>query len=398
MTENETLILSSLFDDDKLSPSDISNEVKHMYYIKEIKKKYKDKIKTRKDGRQYYIIINRKQITSSSLNGLYEKLYELDYGKMNFPISKLFSEFMLWKRDYTSVSPKTLREYMNIWNKTLSSSDIVQIPIKDISRIDFVNYFRLITKDRQMKKKYFNNVKSILNGVMNYAVEQNIIEHNPIIDIDCKQFSFMPVNHKNDVITIDERERILEHLKKDNSISSLAIQFDFYMVLRIAELQALKWTDIEDNYIHIQRQRLASNEMNDDLSFTAISYENEEHIKGYTEQGYRYIPLVPKAIEILEKVKKLNPSGEYIFMDNDRQLSTDSFNRKLKKICKELGLPSYSSHKIRFSSASILYTNGLPLTELQALLGHTTTAMTLHYIRSVTPKETTSEIMCNALN
>ena len=143
----------------------------------------------------------------------------------------------------------------------------------------------------------------------------------------------------------------------------------------------------KDNIIHELTQKVAR-----------ISYENEEHIKGYTEQGYRYIPLVPKAIEILEKVKKLNPSGEYIFMDNDRQLSTDSFNRKLKKICKELGLPSYSSHKIRFSSASILYTNGLPLTELQALLGHTTTAMTLHYIRSVTPKETTSEIMCNALN
>ena len=83
---------------------------------------------------------------------------------------------------------------------------------------------------------------------MNYAVEQELILHNPIGDINCKQLQFKPVNHKNDVITIEERQKILEHLENDNSLSSLAIRFDFCMVLRIAEHQALKWTDIEGEH------------------------------------------------------------------------------------------------------------------------------------------------------
>ena len=395
--EKLNTLLSSLLDDDTLSASDISNHVIYMKNLKEIKNKYQDKIKQRKDGRQYYVLINRKQISSTTLDGLYKKLYDLEYSKLNSTIRQLFPEFMIWKRDNTSATPKTLREYMNIWNKTLVYSPLIDKPINILTRNDFVNYFRSITKDRQMKRKYFSNIKSVLNGILYYSVELGIIEHNLISDIDCRQFSFKPVNNNNDVITYDERILILKQLQNDDSLSSLAIQFDFYMVLRIAELQALKWSDIENDFLHIQRQRIVSNEMNDDLTFTPKVYENADHIKGYTENGFRYIPLVPKAKEILNKIRTLYPSDEYIFMQNGRQLSTDSFNNKLKKVCKELGIKEYSSHKIRFSSASILYSNGMPLTELQALLGHTTTAMTMHYIRSVTPKEKTTKIMENSL-
>lgn len=390
-------LLNSISDSDKLPLSDISSQLEYMSKLTEVKRKYKNKIKIRKDGRQYYILINRKQISATTLEGLYAKLFDLEYGRERSSMEDLFAEFMLWKRDFTAASSKTLREYTVHWNNDIKDWDIVKKPICDLKRIDFLNLFRAITKDRTLTKKHFANIKSVLNGIMNYAVEQELILHNPIGDINCKQLPFKPVNHKNDVITIEERQKILEHLENDNSLSSLAIRFDFCMVLRIAELQALKWTDIEGEYIHVQRQRLLNNEMNDDLTFTPKTYENEDHIKGYTDQGFRYIPLIPKAKGILSKVKELNPDGEFIFMENGNQLSTDAFNRKLKKTCKELGLPEYSSHKIRFSSASILYTSGLPLPELQSLLGHTDVSMTLHYIRSVAPKDTTTNIMNEAL-
>ena len=135
----------------------------------------------------------------------------------------------------------------------------------------------------------------------------------------------------------------------------------------------------------------------DDLNFSSKTYKNVEHIKGYADAGFRYIPLTKDAKAILAKVKEINPTGKYIFMKNERQLTTDTFNRRLKKYCREIGIPERSSHKIRFSVASFLYENGMPLTDLQRLLGHTTTAMTLHYLRRVTPNENTSSLMQNIL-
>lgn len=397
LTKDEIVVLSNYMNNDTLQPSDIEALISKMKNMRKLKEKYQDKIKTRKDGRQFYVIINRKQITSSTLDGLYEKLYGWEYGKHNYTLEDLFPEFMIWKRDYTPSSPKTLREYTILWNNHLKENILVNKRICTLKRKDFSDYFRFLTKDRKYTKKQFNNIKSVLNGLMDYAMELEIISHNPILDINCKRFPFRPVNRKNDVITIDERNKILEHLESDMSIAALAIKFDFCLTLRIGELLALRWDDIEGDFIRIQRQYVISNKMNDDLTFTSKSYSNEGHIKGQTEQGFRNIFLIPKAKSILEELKRQNPNGEYIFMSNGRQLSNDSFNRKLKKVCKELGLPPYSSHKIRFSSASILFNDGMELAKLQELLGHTNSSMTLHYIRSVVPEEKVTKIMCDSL-
>jgi site-specific recombinase XerD len=53
---------------------------------------------------------------------------------------------------------------------------------------------------------------------------------------------------------------------------------------------------------------------------------------------------------------------------------------------KELGIDYRSSHKIRFSTASIMYKNGATGTELQALLGHTDLSMTNKYLKNITPR------------
>ena len=76
-------------------------------------------------------------------------------------------------------------------------------------------------------------------------------------------------------------------------------------------------------------------------------------------------------------------------MHDGKQLNKDAFNRWLKIYCLMAGVNSQSHPKIRFTVASMLYKNGVPLTTLQQLLGHTTSAMTLHYLRPVTPLEET---------
>lgn len=62
-----------------------------------------------------------------------------------------------------------------------------------------------------------------------------------------------------------------------------------------------------------------------------------------------------EGVKILKKMKELNPDGTLLFMHEGGPLTTDSFNRRLKKYCREAGVPYYSSHKIRFYNASTAY-------------------------------------------
>ncbi len=393
----ENNILSTSLFDDTLSETEVLKQYKIMTRKNQIVKKYGNKIKERSNGKQFYIYLNRKQISAPNYNALIDTLYDMEFGKFNATITDLYPEWLLWKRDCTAVSSKTLKEYTNVWKKYLESEDMCNIPICELKPINFVNLFRKLTKGRELTKKAFANIKSVLNGIYTYAIEQEIVEHNPINDVNCKILPFKPVNSKNEVFTIEERKSLLVYLQEINDMYSLAIQLDFHLVLRIGELLALRWTDIEGDFIHIQGQCIKEVKMNDDLSFDTRTFENVDRIKGNSDEGYRYQPITPECKVILEKIRELNPDGEFILMQNGKQLLCDTFNEHLRKHCKAIGIPPRSSHKIRFTVASILYTKGVPLTSLQRLLGHTTVAMTMHYLRQVTPMEETVDIMAKAL-
>lgn len=336
------------------------------------------RIKMRPDDSRVYLLINRKTISSTSYIGLIDKLYEHFFGIEKISMEDFFEIWMTWRDEASGVSKKTIRENRFLWNTFLKDQEITKVPLKSLTVQDYISFFRSITKDRTVTRKRFNDLKSILNGILYLAVERNIITSNCLKDINYRQFPYKAENTDVFPYTEDERLTIISHLGSD--LYSLAIKFDFYLILRISELKGLKWDDIHDDFIHIQR-------------FVNDKNEIVEDVKGHQSEGKRYIPLLPAAKEILTEIRQLNLDSEYIFYQNGRPLTTVTFNRRLKKCCEELSIEYRSSHKIRFTTASIMHKNGISDTELSPMLGHTTLNMTRHYLRNVTPAEETAEKM-----
>ncbi len=392
-------LLQSLDNDDTIDVSEVLKHVENMNKRKLMKDKYQDKIKKRGDDDRVYVYINRKQIIAQDIDELYSKLYDMEYGKETYSMEDIFPLWMCWKRDNTAISGRTLRHLSEDWNHHFAKYDIIHTPVVELTSKDFVDLFRSWTCKRQMTAKMFNNLKSICNGIFSYAItELEIIYHNPLKGIDMKQFPMKPPkNNTDNVFTEADRRAMLEHLKDSNDPYDLAICFDFHVTLRFAELSALKKSDYVNGAINVSNQHLIDTEMSDDLTFAKNHYINTEHIKGYTEHGYRTIPLNDAARSIIERAIALNPDGEYIFMFEGHQMSVSTFNARLRRYSKEIGIPYHSSHKIRFCVASVLYKNGVPITELQKMLGHSTVQMTLHYLRNVSANSDTLDIMQKCL-
>lgn len=161
-----------------------------------------------------------------------------------------------------------------------------------------------------------------------------------------------------------------------NDLYSLAIKLDFCTTIRIGEIKSLTWSDIKGDFIYVH---------------TFMNDKNEilPYCKGHQSAGMRYLPLTDAIKEILSDVKKVNPDSEYLFIKDSKPLTTVTFNRHLKKCCKELDIEYRSSHKIRFSSASILYKHGTTDTELRDMLGHTQLSTTNIYLKNITPSKET---------
>ena len=380
------IVLQLLCPDGKMTPSVCTRIMEFSKKEALVKQKCDlSKLKVRSDDGRIYLNVKRKIIASANYPGLIDKLYNHFYGLHTYSLERFFEEWMKWRDQETSTSKKTIKENRFLWNALLKDREITKIPMKDLKVQDYISYFRSITKDRQLTRKRFNDLKSILNGMLYLAVEKGILSHNCLRDINYKQFSFKAENSDVRPFTEEERLKIIEALSADSDdFYSLAILLDFHLVLRIGELKGLKWSDIHGDTIRIQR-------------FVNDKNEIIEDIKGHANAGRRDMPLTPSAKRILEKIRKLNPDSEYILIRSGQPLSTCTFNRRLKKICVQLGIEYRSSHKLRFSTASIMYKNGVEDTQLQRLLGHTTLTMTRHYLRDVASQEELTRQMSNIL-
>lgn len=300
-------------------------------------------------------------------------------------LQDLYEEWLLFRRDYTSAKPKTIQENVCEWNLFFKDSELAQMAIVDIKPITLIRFFRKLTKDREYTHKRISNARSVLNGIMAYAIESEIITHNPVSDVNFKQFTYKPVEIQSDnVFSKADTIKLLSYLKCVNEPYSLAIQLSFYLFIRVGETKGLRWSDVdfEKRTIYLHRQVTTERVLNDDLTFSKRKIVVSDQMKGNTSQGFRKQYLTDNALAILKKAKEFFPNSIYIFEPNGRIMTTDSFNRRLKKYCKEAGVPYHSSHKIRFYNASTAY-DGKNLVAISKLMGHSQVETTLHYLRNV---------------
>lgn len=303
-------------------------------------------------------------------------------------LEQLYKAWMLYRRDHTSAKSKTLEENKNEWNKFFAKSELAKMNVKEIKSVTITRFFREITKNRDYTYKRISNARTVLNGIFQYAIEEEIIEFNPVSNVNFRSFDYKVVDNRENVYSEKDAITLLKHLRTSKEIYALAIQLDFYLFIRIGELKALKWNcvDWKNRTIKLQAQGLSERQLQDDLSFTSRKVTVVSQMKGNTIKGFRTEYLTDEAIRILKVARSINPFGEYIFMPEGRMMTTNRFNAYLKKYCLECDVSYHSSHKIRFYNASTAY-DGKNLSAISKLMGHSQVATTLHYLRNVSKNE-----------
>lgn len=85
----------------------------------------------------------------------------------------------------------------------------------------------------------------------------------------------------------------------------------------------------------------------------------------------------------MNKLKSINPFGEYVFTENGERLKTASIRRRMYRICDKLSIVRKSPHKARKTYGSILLGNNIDKRLITELMGHTDIACTEnHYHRN----------------
>lgn len=400
--------------DDRIS-SDVLENFRTMT-LKKIKELHPFKITppTEKNPRwQTYALSptgEKKKIRGNTEEELYEKL-RIFYSEDENTTLEDFFETWLQKKILATNSMGTIRRHVQHWKKYYLNSPIIKIPLRKLTKSDIEDFLHRTIKEFNLSKTELNNMKIILKGALALAEEKGIISKNPFpsVQINYKLCRYVQKkSNKTQIYQAHEKEILYQYLDEDfkenpDITNTLAIRLLLQLGVRIGELVALKWSDIEDDYIHIQRMESKDQHLEKDLYFSPATYQIVEYAKGKNSNGDRFLYLTPTAKDILKKVKAINERMGYddrhfIFVNEDGRINSRAIAYRIEKVCNQAGLPVKSAHDMRRTVASELNANGVPLDEIRRILGHSNEQTTLSYIFNPYSDQKTNELIEQALH
>lgn len=334
----------------------------------------------------------RRNIKAPSKEALLDKLIPFYFSnphadKMTF--HALYGEWLEYKQTVTN-SPNTIKRHEQHYRKYFESSVLHERKLKQLDELLLEKECNRIVKGYNLSRKEWGNVKTILNGMFAYAVRKKYLTENPMenVKILVKFKQIVKKTGKTETYNSDELKSLNQYLDRMYAetldTSFLAVKLNFLLGLRVGELVALKWEDYSDmNHLHIVREEVRNQNTN--------TYEVVEHTKTNSD---RFVVLVPKAINILQKVKR---SSNYIFTRNGERLTSRQVAYVLEKYAERQGVAIKSTHKMRKTYASNLNASGVPLDCIRELLGHSNLNTTLGYIYNPLTEKETYNLIAKAL-
>lgn len=214
----------------------------------------------------------RRQIRKKSRTELYRYLldhYGLkdnDKGDMSF--SQLFAEWVNYKKQFIkatnkkrSISPTTIRRYERDFNNYITGHPLEKMQIRQVRTPLLEVMIKGIIQDKDLSEKCAGNLIGYIRQAFAYARRSGYIKEDPADILDrallLSMCRFTPPKKDEDmVLTLNElfdlREAVLRHEERHPSyMPDYAIELAILSGMRVGELSALHWGDIDEDYIHI---------------------------------------------------------------------------------------------------------------------------------------------------
>lgn len=237
---------------------------------------------------------------------------------------------------------------------------------------DFLlNLFKNGRKDGKggLSEKTVKDITIIVKGSLKKAINEEKIRHF--------ELSFIyPRDNKDTkiyVLSKSEQNKLTNFVLNNLSNRNIGLLISLYSGLRIGELCALQWNDIDfkRNILSVNKtiQRVYIKDKETNISKVIITSPK-------TKNANREIPINKEFSEVLKRVK--TDDNDFVITGNNKYLEPRTYRKYFNKVLKQAKINRFNFHSLRHTFATNCISLGVDYKTVSELLGHANVNITLN--------------------
>ena len=178
-----------------------------------------------------------------------------------------------------------------------------------------------------------------------------------------------------EVLTVANHKKILEYIRQNFTFRNLGIYICLSSGLRIGEVCALRWSDIniEDGTICVRRTIERIYIIEGDKRHTVLMINTPK-----TKNSCREIPMSKELLTLVKPLKKVVTPDFYILTNEDSPTEPRTYRNYYKRFMDKLGMKKLKFHGLRHSFATRCIESNCDYKTVSVLLGHANISTTLN--------------------
>ncbi len=346
-----------------------------------------ENIYKRKDGRWEGRYIKKRDISHKAVYGY---LYGKSYTEVKNKLEQVKSQ-----KSSRSTTSMNFARLLDDWleNKKLCVKESTLSHYKmiiDKHILPLLGSYDISTVNTEIIQQYMNEL--LYNGYSGKTASDILTVIKSILKYaDCKGYkhncdlSIITLkNQKSNVetLTLFEQQKLSNYLVKNINYKNFGILLCLYTGIRIGELCALKWSDIDirERILRVDKTmiRIQNNySTQKDCNKTSIIITSPK-----SEDSVRTIPIPDFVVNILKKLRR-NPDTYVLTGSYDNYVEPRNMQYYFKTVLKKCEIRDVKFHILRHTFATRCVENGFEIKSLSEILGHSSIKITLDkYVHS----------------
>lgn len=221
---------------------------------------------------------------------------------------------------------------------------------------------------------YVRSIMLVMKAVLAYAAENRMC-----VPLQSKISKPQPIAKDLPVLTQNEQKLLVNMCMTQIDETKVCVLLSLYAGLRIGEICALEWEDIdlENRLIHVRKTVSRVSGTGDNMVRSTLVITRPKTIA-----SFRDIPICSWLVPVLKELHDMRRSS-FVASSQPGFVSPRTFDYRYHKLLRTAGIQMINYHALRHTFATRCIEAGIDVKTLSELLGHTDASITLNtYVHS----------------